>query len=336
MTKVCVIGAGYYAHNHVKAWQALDGVTLAGVADLDLARAQSLAAGSNARAYDDALRMVAELAPDLVDLVTPEASHAGLVEALAARVQAIVCQKPLAPTLSAARAIVESAQRQGCALFVHENFRFQPWFQAARALLDSGRLGPPRQLAFHLRPGDGRGPEAYRARQPYFTTMTRFLVHEAGIHYIDVFRHLMGEVAAVTARLQRVNPAIAGEDAGLIVFEFTSGARGLLDANRDLDHAAADARYTMGRMHLECERGELRLDGEGRLWQRERGQAQEALLAAPARVQPNGGSVIAFQADLLAALRQGVKNQASAYLRNIEVEEAIYRSHEEARTVWLA
>lgn len=38
----------------------------------------------------------------------------------------------------------------------------------------------------------------------------RFLIHETGVHLVDVFRYLLGEVAAVTASLHRRNPCIAG------------------------------------------------------------------------------------------------------------------------------
>ena len=39
--------------------------------------------------------------------------------------------------------------------------------------------------------------DAYLARQPYFQTMERFLVHEVAVHWIDTFRFLQGEVEAV-------------------------------------------------------------------------------------------------------------------------------------------
>ena len=67
--------------------------------------------------------------------------------------------------------------------------------------------------------GDGWGDNAYLDRQPYFQTMPRLLVVETAIHWIDTFRFLFGEVDAVYARLRRINPAIAGEDAGLICFD---------------------------------------------------------------------------------------------------------------------
>ncbi len=103
---------------------------------------------------------------------------------------------------------------------MHENFRWQPWYREAKRLIDSGTLGTLHSIAFRLRPGDGQGLDAYLDRQPYFQRMPRFLVFETAIHWIDTFRFLLGEVEAVAARLRRINPAIDGEDAGYIIFEF--------------------------------------------------------------------------------------------------------------------
>ena len=195
----------------------------------------------------------------------------------AARGLAVLCQKPLAPTLDEARDIVALAESAGIRLIVHENFRFQPWYRHAKALLDAGRLGRPHAIAFRLRPGDGQGARAYLDRQPYFQNMPRFLIHETGIHFVHVFRFLFGEVAAVTARLRQLNPAIAGEDAGYVVFEFENGAGGLFDGNRLNDHVAENCRLTMGEMWLEGSEGVLRLDGDGRLWLKFHGGAERAL-----------------------------------------------------------
>ncbi len=154
----------------------------------------------------------------------------------------------------------------GIRLIVHENFRFQPWYREALRLLQAGALGTPHNVAFRLRPGDGQGPDAYLARQPYFQEMERFLVHETAIHLIDTFRFLLGEIDAVFAWLRRLNPAIAGEDAGYILFRFANGAAGLFDGNRLNEHVSDELRRTMGEMWLEGSAGVLRLDGAGRLW----------------------------------------------------------------------
>ena len=56
----------------------------------------------------------------------------------------------------------------------------------------------------------------------------------------------MGEVTGVYAHLSKHNPAIAGEDAGYLVFTFESGASGLFDGNRLIGFSADDPRLTMG------------------------------------------------------------------------------------------
>jgi len=235
--------------------------------------------------------------------------------------------------------MVELAERSASTLLVHENFRFQPWFRAARQAIEGGIIGEPQQLTFRFRPGDGRGAEAYQERQPYFRHMTRFLVHETAVHYIDVFRFLLGEVCAITARLRRINNAIAGEDAGIMVFEFESGAVAILDANRDLDHAASEPRYTQGTLLLEGANASLRLDGQARIWLRARGSAVEQIQQEFARQVPNGDSVFAYQLHVATSLQQGVapdiRCHARAYLRNLEIEQAIYASDSEGRTIRL-
>jgi D-apiose dehydrogenase len=188
-------------------------------------------------------------------------------------------------------------------------------------------------IAFRLRPGDGQGPDAYLDRQPSFRQMPRFLVRETAVHFIDTFRYLMGEVRAVWAHLRWLNPVIAGEDAGLIHFEFDDQRTGLFDGNRLGEHPAADQRRTMGEMWLEGEAGVLRLDGDARLWFKPRGQTETLVQDHHRQTQTQGnlvfgGACAALQAHVLNHLRDGMplENSALAYLPNLQVQDAIYQS----------
>jgi len=341
--KVCLVGAGYYAQFHLKAWARIPGIEVVGIADLNARRARGAVADCpDVKMFRDTEVMVRECRPDLVDIITPEATHGRLVGLLAGKVRTLMCQKPMAPTLQAARAMADAARHAGTELLIHENFRFQPWFREARRLLEDGELGLPQQLSFRFRPGDGRGPDAYLQRQPYFRTMDKFLVHETAVHYTDTFRYLLGEVSAVTARLRRVNPAIAGEDAGIVIYEFTSGAVAILDANRDLDHDATEPRYTHGGMLLEGGLATWRLDGAARTWLRRRGEASETQHSSFGRIVPNGDCVFHYLTAMVKALGGDASSiadiaasRASAYLQNLEIEQAIYQSAAEGRTVAL-
>ena len=89
-------------------------------------------------------------------------------------------------------------------------------------MITSSVLGRIFQVSFHMRTGDGRGPDPYPG-QPYFRQMPRFLIFEVLVHFLDTFRFLAGEIRSVTCRTARVNPVIAGEDSALIHMEFVRG-----------------------------------------------------------------------------------------------------------------
>jgi predicted dehydrogenase len=326
---VAIAGCGYFSRFHQDAWSRMKDISVVGIADRDPEkRAAAAALFPQAQAFDDAEAMLDATGPELLDIVTPPQTHLGLVRAASARKVAMICQKPLAPTLPEAQELVETAGRAGALLAVHENFRFMPWFVETGRLMAQGAVGTPLNIGFRLRPGDGQGPEAYLARQPYFQTMPRFLIHETGIHLIDVFRFLMGEISGVFARLRRINPVIAGEDAGYVVFDFASGAAGLFDGNRHVDHPAKDTRMTNGVLLVEGTQGVICLDGFGRLFVRPRGGEEREHVYAWEDRGYGGDCVYRQTRHIVDHVLAGtpLANSGRDYLRNLDIEEAVYRS----------
>jgi D-apiose dehydrogenase len=331
--RIGVVGAGYFSQFHLRGWQKLD-AHVAALCDVDLQRAKQQAERFGvATTYSSVRDMLAATDIDVLDVAVPPAYQAEVLSAaLDARVPAI-CQKPFACSIVEAQTLVRRAQDAKVPLLIHENFRFMPWFREMKRLIDAGMLGALYGAMFRLRPGDGQGANAYLDRQPYFQTMNRFLVVETAIHFIDTFRYLMGEIVSVTARLRRINPNIAGEDAGIVVFEFESGATATLDANRCNDHVAENTRRTMGEMWLEGERGCLRLDGDARLWwkpHRDSERKHEFDTGSADALDFGGGACAALQQSALDAILRGApaENTALDYLKNIRIQEAIYQSHE--------
>ena len=340
--RVAAVGAGYFSQFQYQGWRnmARDGlVEVVGLANRDRAKGQAIAERFGVPQVCGSVdELLDATRPDLLDIITSPPTHRDFVCAAVQRGVAVICQKPFGADYADARAITEIAERAGVPLIVHENFRWEPWYRAAKRLIAQGALGALHSIAFRLRPGDGQGPRAYLDRQPYFQTMPRLLVVETGIHWIDTFRFLMGEVYAVTARLRRVNPAIAGEDAGYVIFEFDGGATGLFDGNRCNDHVAANPRRTMGECWLEGNRGVLRLDGDARLFfKSHHGDEREHHYDRGPDDTFGGGACEWLQRHVLAHLAQGapVENTARAYLANLKVQEAVYRSHADGRRIAL-
>lgn len=106
-----VAGAGAFGGVHARKYAGSDGVRLARIYDVDLDRAQALAAELGAEATDDYAAFLEGL--DLVTLASPGATHAELgLRALAAGAHLYV-EKPLAVTLRDADALVAAAARAG-------------------------------------------------------------------------------------------------------------------------------------------------------------------------------------------------------------------------------
>lgn len=326
--KVVGLGAGYFSRYHYDAWRRMQGIILAGVCDTD----PSKATATGAPIFASLTAMLEATKPDILDIITPPSNHAeAIATGLAAGVKAIICQKPFCTSIEEARAVSLLAKNADIPLIIHENFRFQPWYRAAKFMISEGLIGTPQQLTFRLRTGDGQGPNAYLDRQPYFQTMPRFLVHETAIHLVDTFRYLFGPPIAVYADLRRLNPAVSGEDAGYIMMEFADGRRALFDGNRLLDHPAENHRMTLGEGLFEGTEGTLNLTGDGALHLRQFG-AQDAVTVLPAHPWEGfaGDSVKALQRHVVEGLRtgHGFENEAADYLHVQEIEAAIYKSAE--------
>ncbi|SLN38270.1 Gfo/Idh/MocA family protein [Pseudooctadecabacter jejudonensis] len=331
--KVACVGAGYFAQFHYGSWARMDGVHLVASCDSDITRARA----TGLAAFADLGQMLAEAQPDVLDIILPPVAQANAIRAaLAHGVRWIICQKPFCVDLAEAEAMTAEAEAAGATIVVHENFRFQPWYRAIKRLLEDGVLGDLHQVTFRLRPGDGQGPRAYLDRQPYFQTMDRFLVHETAVHWVDTFRYLLGDPQAVYADLRRMNPAIAGEDAGYILFDHPHGVRALFDGNRHLDHAADNHRRTMGEAAFEGTAGTLTLTGDGAVHLRPFGELTNDMVVPPDSFDGFGGDCVhALQSHVVDAIRHArtPENTARDYLTVERIEAAIYASAQSGQKI---
>jgi D-apiose dehydrogenase len=338
--RVAVIGAGYFSQFHLQGWSQVTGARVVALCDRNSAAVNSKAEQFNIETvFEDVQALVALNEVDLFDVIVPPSAQSDVLSALLATGKPIICQKPFGRDYAQALAFTELAEKTQTPLIVHENFRFMPWFREAKRLVDSGAMGNLHSISFRLRPGDGQGADAYLSRQPYFQKMPRLLVVETAIHLIDTFRMICGEITAVYAQLRRINPVICGEDAGIIMFEFESGTAGVFDGNRLNDHVANNPRTTMGEMWLEGSAGVLRLDGDARLWMKPHQQPEyEHLYERRIDRGFGGGACCTLQQHCLDTLssNQEPENSARAYLINLRVQEAVYRSNTKKQRIELA
>src|SRR3954471_19484257 len=108
--RAALIGCGHISARHIPAWQATPDAELVAVCDLNRARAEARARQFGIeRVYTDVDTMIAAEALDCIDIATHDVTHTALVKQAASHGLHVLCQKPLAPTMAEARAMVAHA-----------------------------------------------------------------------------------------------------------------------------------------------------------------------------------------------------------------------------------
>ena len=331
--KAVVVGAGYFSHYQYEAWSRIPEVSLTAFCNRDPERSKVITERFNVpNHYTDYRKMLEAERPDFVDIITPPPTHLEMCKIAADLGIHVICQKPLAPSLDEAKQIVDYTSRAGIRFMVHENWRFQPWYREIKKLLDDGIIGNTlHSLYFRSRMGDGWGDDAYLNRQPYFRDYPRLLVYENGVHFIDTYRYLAGEVRDVYAVLRKLNPVIAGEDCGAVIFNFESGATGIWDANRYNECNFENPRYTFGEFLIDGNGGSIRLYIDGKITIQPLGQAENKHEYKHEDRNFSGDCCYFTQRHFIDHLIDGRKFETNGpeYLRTLAVQDAIYTSAEQ-------
>jgi D-apiose dehydrogenase len=261
--RIGLIGAGWASFHHLTAWQSLgDQATVAAIADPCRENAQSRAAAFGVPAiYTSAEEMLTAGGLDAIDIAAPRALHADLVRLAADHGLAVLCQKPLAPGLAEAEALVREIEGK-CRLMVHENWRFRDYYRDAASWLREGRIGRVTAARLTLLTSgtlaDERGRYPALDRQPFMRTEERMLVAEVLIHHLDTLRMLLGPLKVTAAALSRSCNDIAGEDGAVIQLNGNGGLAAAIFAS-----FAAYGRpaQLIDQLELLGSEGAIRLDG---------------------------------------------------------------------------
>jgi len=184
--RVGVIGAGIMGADHVNTLhRKVSGAVVTMVADVDIERAKAVAQPMvGATATADALALIADEAVDAVVIASHDSTHADLVLAAIHTGKPVLCEKPLAPTISECLSIVR-AEAGGPAgePLVSLGFmrRFDPGYTEMKQALAEGSIGSP--LVVHcISRGVSSAPGASNESS----------VTGSAIHEFDVLPWLLG------------------------------------------------------------------------------------------------------------------------------------------------
>lgn len=142
-----VIGAGIMGADHANTvHRKLSGAVLTAVTDVDTRRAQAVADVTGAAVPADGFALIGDPAVDAIVIASHDSTHAELTLAAIRAGKPVLCEKPLAPTVSESAAVVAAerdAVGDGIPL-VSVGFmrRFDPGYAQLKAALRAGRVGP--------------------------------------------------------------------------------------------------------------------------------------------------------------------------------------------------
>lgn len=141
MQRFALIGAGFIGSLHARNLFRHPKVSLDVVADIDLAKAQALAAEYGANAIAIAIEDVFTTDIDAALIASSTPTHADFVEQAARAGKAIYCEKPIDLDTRRAEQAVAAVREAGVPLMIGFNRRFDASHAALKEVVARGELG---------------------------------------------------------------------------------------------------------------------------------------------------------------------------------------------------
>ena len=323
---------------HARSLASLhDDVELVGVADTNRELAEQCATTAGAPAFDDYHALLEALSPDVVVVATPHLSHAAVSIDCLEHGAHVIVEKPMAIDVAEADAMLLAARTAARHLVVDLQYRFVPAVEAAKELIDAGRVG--RIIRATCVESTMRSAAYYRSA-PWRGTWAGegggVLVNQAP-HPLDLFCYLGGPAARVVAWAETISHAIECEDTVVAQVAFEGGGVGQL--------AFSTAEPTPLRIELIGDRAKLELTLNSLTitdWSPSLSRHIEddrtmydppESVSAAIELRPYGGEGAAhddFHRDVVAALLDGraPRVDAASGLPSVELANAIVLSSE--------
>ena len=230
--KFVIVGAGVIGKQHGKVMTELgDRVELVAVADVDLSRAEALAAERGGRPYASLADALASEDIDVVTVCTPTGLHGVVAKEALAAGKHVIIEKPAEVTVEKTDEIIAAQREAGTLVSVISQHRFDPATDIAVAAIEAGELG---RLTSGIASIDWWRGQTYYDSGDWRGTWELDgggAMMNQGVHTVDLLIAAMGrpvEVFAYTGTL--AHERVETEDVAVAVVKFESGALGVIHA----------------------------------------------------------------------------------------------------------
>jgi predicted dehydrogenase len=204
--RVGMVGAGAIASTHAQTLSTIGSVTIAGVFDLDSARAGEFAGKWKTTAYPSLQSLLKNV--DTIFICTfPQAHREAAVAAAEAGVH-VLTEKPLARTVEDGLAIADAVNRSGITFMIAFPRRFAPGHTRLKEVVDSGALGKILSYWDTSLIWLPHHPPNWRTNPRHIMGATI----ESLSHNFDYMRHVVGDAVSAMGRVRTSRPDLDGYD----------------------------------------------------------------------------------------------------------------------------
>ncbi len=141
--RLVVAGAGAFGSEHVRIASRMDGVDLAGVADINATAAKDAARQFGVADWaTDAADLVRQIRPDGLIVATPAVTHVPIAAAALERDIPVLLEKPVAPSMAEAAVLADAASRSRAFVLPGHVLRFSAPHRRFVELARSDAVGP--------------------------------------------------------------------------------------------------------------------------------------------------------------------------------------------------
>jgi UDP-N-acetyl-2-amino-2-deoxyglucuronate dehydrogenase len=226
--RIALVGCGRISKNHFEAIDKIDELELTAVCDIVEARAKEAGDAWGVPWFTSYGKMLEHAPSDLLAVCTPSGLHPphGILAAKAGK--HVVCEKPMAISLTGADELVQACDQAGVQLFVVKQNRLNPPVQLLKRAIDKGRFGRLYMANTTVR---WTRPQEYYDQAPWRGTWEfdgGAFMNQAS-HYVDLVQWLVGPVESIMAKTATLARRIETEDSGVAVLKFRSGALGVIE-----------------------------------------------------------------------------------------------------------
>lgn len=188
--RVGIIGAGYIGGVHAALLARDERVRVATVHDVIVERAEKLARSTGASVAKSVDELIGGV--DALYITTPNTKHTALAVAAIDARKNVFCEKPMATSITDARAVLDAASQMSAVFQVGHNRRFAPVYATLKQML--AESGPAHSAHIKMNRGELINPEW--VGDP---AITGGFLYETTIHMFDMMRFLFGEVGSIDA-----------------------------------------------------------------------------------------------------------------------------------------